>query len=247
MLKTDQTSVMLEPTGDRSGMPKELAKLHVAFVDGHEGLLIATVILRGHDLYTTPHLFPLKGKQSYHESGVWHTDNDLISRRLPGGRGVSLKNLTGHLLVAGFGGGGPPELADYQPKPDKPRTRTIALPPPVNVWGLDVWAVEAPRSTLADKIIGTRPWPKSEIFGSFVVDWTDPFILVTVWQGTGESPYEVVKIDPRIQGEIPYVLVPEKWAGTWLRHTSKTSPARQWMQREAEEFIRLKRGPVSDT
>jgi hypothetical protein len=222
-------------------MTKERAKIYVAFVDGNEGLLIATVILRGYDLYTACHRFPLTGKHSYHESGASHSDNDLVGLRTRGEPGVSLQGLRGYLCVGGFGGGGPPELAAYQPKPDKPRTKTLILPPPVNVWGLDIWAVEVRRSTLADKIIQTPPWPKSEIFGSFVVDWTDPLVVVTVWQGTDESPYEVVKRYPPIPGEVPYVIIPAKWAGTWLYDASKISPARQQRQREAEEFIRLER------
>jgi hypothetical protein len=221
-------------------MTKENAKLHIAFVDGDKGLLIATVILRGHDLYTVTHLFPLKGKHSYHESGASHSDNDLFGLRAPGGPGVSLRGLKNYLYVDGFGGGGPPKLADYQTKPDNPRTRTVVLPTPANVWGLDVWAVEIPRSALADKIRTTPPWPKSEIFGSFVADWTDPLIVITAWQGVDDSPYQVLKLSPLIPGEIPYVFVPEKWAGTWLYDSSKISLVRQRMQREAEEFIRRK-------
>ncbi len=67
-------------------MTKEHAKIRVAFVSGNEGLLIATAILRAHDLYTIRHLFPLTGKHSYHESGASHSDNELVGLRDAGAK-----------------------------------------------------------------------------------------------------------------------------------------------------------------
>jgi hypothetical protein len=219
-------------------MAKERAKIYVVFGEGDQKLLVATVILRGHDLYTIRQLFPLKGKHSYHESGIWHSDSDLVGLRDGDGRGVSLRDLKGHLNVTGLVCGAPPELADYEVKPDKSRTRTLALPCPVTPWGLDIWAVEAHGFGLANRIARTLPWPKTELLGSFIADWTEPLILVTAWQGVDAHPYQVVKRYPPIPGEVPYVLVPEKWVGTWLYDSRKTSQVRQRMQCEAEEFTR---------
>jgi hypothetical protein len=221
-------------------MAKELAKIYVVFQRGDKRLLVATIVLRGHDLYTVKHLFPIRGKHSYHESGAFHSFNELLGLREPGGRGFSLRGLRGYVYVTGFGYGRPLEMGDYQTKSDRPRTRTFIIPAPENVWGLDVWAIEKSRPELVDKIKSTLPWPESEIVGYFSVDWTDPLILVTIWHGIVESPYQVVKLSPPIPGEIPFVLIPEKWANTWLYDSSKTTPARQRMQRAAEEFIRRK-------
>ena len=60
---------------------------------------------------------------------------------------------------------------------------------------------------------------------------------MTAWQALDDSPYEVLKLERPVPGEIPYVIVPGKYAGSWLEPADKGSPVRRRMQREAEDFV----------
>lgn len=178
-----------------------------------------TVVLQAFDLYILKLVTPLAGKTSHHASGAKHTDIDLVNARTRSSRRqTSLEGLKGFIQVGGLGAGSPPILGDDQAKVDTKRRRTLSLPVPRHPWGVDVWAIETGKITIAERIAETLPWEKSEISGYILADWTDPLILMTVWQGLSDDPFEIIKYQPRVKGEegVPYFILPEKWGGTWL-------------------------------
>ena len=207
-------------------MAKKQAELRIILSDGSQHARVANVILQGFDLYIINHVRQLKGKHSHHESGLSHTDYDLIGQRFRGGkRGVSLHGLSGFTYVTGWGVGQAPEPNDSTSiGRDKETKRSLVLAPPKHPWGIDVWAIERGQDEAMLRIRETPPWPRSEIAGSIASSWSNPMILVTVWQGIDGSPYEVVRYSPPIPGLVPYVFIPEKWSGIWLDETMNQEP-----------------------
>ena len=200
-------------------MTKRKAELRLVFSDGESSCHALTVVLQGFDLYILKLVTPLAGKTSHHSSGTRHTDIDLMNTRIRStAPEASLKGLKDFIQVGGLGAGSPPNLGDDHAKRDTKRRRTLSLPVPSYPWGVDVWAIEAGKISTAERIVETVPWKKSEISGYLLADWTDPLILMTVWQGVCEKPFEIIKYQPRIEGETraPYFILPEKWYGTWL-------------------------------
>ncbi len=221
-------------------MAKKDAELRIILSDGERHAGVANVVLQGFDLYMINHLRPLKGKHSHHESGLSHTDHDLIGQRLPGGkRGVSLDGLSGFAYLSGWGAGQSPELNDSAAlKSDTKTKRSLVVAPPKHPWGIDVWAIEAGLDDVVERIRETPPWPLSQIAGWITSSWTAPVILVTVWQGVNGSPYEVVRYSPPIPGEVPYVFIPEKWSGTWLEEKMEKRERHPRIQELVEELRR---------
>jgi len=200
-------------------MTKTNAQLRVVFAEGDQATRVFSVVLRGFDLYSINHVFPLEGKHSYHESGISHKRLEIIDRRLGEGepRGVSLKDIREFAWVTGFGAGRAPPLEHYSVKPDGRRNRTLVLPPLPYPWGVDVWAIQpGHEDKLIPRIVQTPPWPDAPITGSVASDSSTPCLLVTVWQANTANPYAVTRYDPPIPNKVPYIITPKKWAGTWL-------------------------------
>lgn len=200
-------------------MTERKADLRLVFTDGESGCHALIVKLQDFDLYILKLVTPLAGKTSHHSSGTKHTDIDLINTRIRGtAPQASLKGLKDFIQVGGLGAGSPPILGDDHAKGDTKRRRTLSLPTPSYPWGVDVWAIERDKLSIAERIVETVPWQKTEISGYLLADWTDPLILMTVWQGVCEKPFEIIKYQPRVEGEPrpPYFMLPEKWDGTWL-------------------------------
>lgn len=197
------------------------ADLRVYFKNAHGFARAAQFVVdRKQNLYGFPHGWPIPIKLTHHAGG--HTRSSFPDTPIPDTRPKHEQpwtSVTDFQFVDGLGMGSAPEPSPLlRPKADsrKAGRKSLVVPSPRFMWGIDLWAIATGRTDIAQRISETKPYPKSEVAGSLLADWLEPMLLIAVWQTTSADAYTVYKYSPSIPGRVPFEIFPSRWEGTWL-------------------------------
>ncbi len=182
------------------------------------------VVDRNGNVYSIQQAWPIDVKHSHHAGGYSRSTMTGVSPHdvdLGGGRPakVPLSQVKDFVHVTGTNMGGPPQAEQgLRPKSDsrKAGRRSIVLPLPPYMWGIDVWAVANESADLLERLSTTPPYEQSRVSGTYIVDWLDPVLLLVAWETTSPDAYTIYKMTPPPPGELPYIHTPRPYEGTWL-------------------------------
>lgn len=201
------------------------AELRVYFKsDGGFARAFKLVIDQKGNVYGMQQAWPMKVKHSYHAGGYTKSTMTGVKPKdleLDSGRPsrLPLSAVKDFVHVTGTNMGGPPDVEDgLVPKKNSKKAgrRSIVIPAPPFMWGIDVWAVAPERQDRVARLVETAPYALSHVSESFVVDWLDPLMVLVAWEATSEDAYQIYKISPPPPGQLPYIHTPRPYEGTWL-------------------------------